>query len=77
MRPIPRALCASGYLGILTRLIICTQEWWHWGTATVPIKGVYGTVTPIELSEPYASPVSSSITLGTDNAVKHHLRSYS
>ena len=50
------------------RLMIGAQEWWHWGTATVPSKGVYGMVTPIELSEPYASPVSLSITLGTDNA---------
>ena len=50
------------------RVMIGAQEWWHWGTATVPSKGVYGMVTPIELSEPYASPLSLSITLGTDNA---------
>jgi hypothetical protein len=44
------------------------HEWWHWGTAIVPRKGVYGYVNPVEYDEIYATPASLHIKLGTDKS---------
>jgi hypothetical protein len=44
------------------------HEWWHWGTAIVPRKGVYGYVNPVEYDQIYATPVSLHVKLGTDEA---------
>jgi hypothetical protein len=43
------------------------HQWWHWGTALVPRKGVYRYVNPIE-GDQYGSAVRLSIKLGTDSS---------
>lgn len=50
------------------RQMVGTHEWWHWGTAIVPREGVYGCVSPVEMAEEYATPVSLHIRLGTDES---------
>lgn len=41
-----------------------SQEWWHWGSASVPNIGVYGYVNPVQTN----GSVRLSIAIGTDNS---------
>jgi hypothetical protein len=44
--------------------MVGAHEWWHWGYAIIPRKGVYGWVNPVQLD----NSVKLSIILGTDNS---------
>jgi hypothetical protein len=41
------------------------HEWWHWGTAIVPRKGVYGYINPVDAYQD--GSVTLHINLGTNN----------